>query len=83
MKFFNFIWVWCESRKIDNIEAAFFPHDLVSTKVRIARDMAGHTRNCPISKPSPMLAARMAMFLTVIGCELCFYSLLVETKAVR
>ena len=50
-------------RRIDNMEAALLPDertDLVSTN---RRDMAGHTENWPISKPSSELAARMAVIL--------------------
>ena len=47
--------------------------------LRIGCDMAGHTRNWPISKPSSELAARMA----VIGCPLRRCSRIVGTKAVR
>ena len=47
--------------------------------LRIGWDMAGHTRNWPISEPSSQLAARRA----VIGCQPRRSSRFVETKAVR
>ena len=53
------------------MEAPLLPDertDLVSTN-RLGH-MAGYSRNGPISKPSSELAARMAVILTVIGCQL-------------
>ena len=47
--------------------------------LRIGWDMAGHTRNWPISKPYSELAARMA----VIGCQSKTCSRFLETKALR
>ena len=61
------------------MEAALLPEkgtDLVSTN---GWDMAGHSKNWPISKPSSGLGGRM----TVIGCQPSSCSRFVETKAVR
>ena len=62
-----------KGRRIENMEAALLFDE------RTDLDMAGHTRNWPISRPSSELAARMA----VIGCQPWRWSQFVETKAVR
>ena len=56
----------CVCRRMDYMEAALLPDkrtDLDS--IRIGWNLAGHTRNWPISMPSSVLAAGMAVILAV------------------